>query len=104
MRSTPAVWKPVQQNGRFTLFSGKFLSNIYSIPYDCNTSIIDAPMGSRSAFEFPSRVPVCTVPSSMDRTSCCWCNKVDAVRLYASYRLYLLLPKGQICVLRVKVV
>ena len=57
--------------------------------------------GSRSTFEFPSwvtfPVPVCTVPSSMDRTSC-RCNKVDAVRLYASYRLNLLLSKGQICV------
>ena len=36
---------------------------------------------------------VCTVPSSIDRTS--WCNKVDAVRLYASYRLNLLLLKMQ---------
>jgi len=41
-------------------------------------------------------VPVCTVPSSMDRTI--RCNKVDAVRLYASYRLNLLLLKGQRCV------
>ena len=38
-------------------------------------------------------VPVCTVPSSMDRTI--RCNKVDAVRLYASYRLNLLLLKGE---------
>ena len=42
-------------------------------------------------------VLVCTVPSSMDRTS--WCNKVDTVRLYASYRLNLLLLKGQMCVI-----
>ena len=42
-------------------------------------------------------VPVCTLPSSMERTS--RCNKVDAVRLYASYRLNSLLPKGQRCVL-----
>ena len=49
----------------------------------------------RAGSTFP--VPVCTVPSSMDRTS--WCNKVDAVRLYALYRLNLLLLKGQICVL-----
>ena len=41
-------------------------------------------------------VPVCTAPNSMDRTS--RCNKVDTVRLYASYRLNLLLPKGQRCV------
>ena len=33
-------------------------------------------------------VPVCTVPSSMERAS--RGNKVDAVRLYASYRLNLL--------------
>ena len=43
-------------------------------------------------------VPVCTLPSSMDRTS--RCNKVDTVRLYASYRLNLLLLKGQRCVNR----
>ena len=33
----------------------------------------------RAGSTFP--VPVCTVPSSMDRTS--RCNKVDVVRLYA---------------------
>ena len=52
-------------------------------------------MGSRAAVvhlhfragsTFP--IPVCTVPSSMDRTS--RCSKVDVVRLYASYRLNLL--------------
>jgi len=32
----------------------------------------------------------------MDRTS--WCSKVDTVRLYASYRLNLLLLNGQNCV------
>ena len=48
----------------------------------------------RSGSTFP--VPVCTVPSSKDRT--CRSNKVDAVTLYASYRLNLLLLKGQICV------
>ena len=37
MGSTPAVWKPVQQNGRFTLFSSKFLS-IYSILYGISKS------------------------------------------------------------------
>ena len=37
----------------------------------------------------------CTYPSSMDRTS--RCNKVDAIRLYASYWLNLLLLKGQRC-------
>ena len=48
----------------------------------------------RTRSTFP--VPVCTVPSSMDRTS--RCNKVDMVRIYASYRLNLFLLKGQICV------
>ena len=48
----------------------------------------------RAGSTFP--FPVCTVPSSMDRTS--RCKKVDGVRLYASYRLNLLLLKGQICV------
>ena len=47
----------------------------------------------RAGSTFP--VPVCTVPSSMDRTS--RCNKVDVVRLYASNRLNFLLLKGQIC-------
>ena len=36
-------------------------------------------------------VPVCTVPCSIDRTS--RCNKVNVVRLYASYRMNLLLLK-----------
>ena len=48
----------------------------------------------RAGSSFP--VSVCTVPSSMDRTSLC--NKVDAARLYASYRFNLLLLKGQRCV------
>ena len=43
---------------------------------------------------FPA--PVCTVPSSMDRTS--RCNKVDAVKRYALYRLNLRLLKEQRCV------
>ena len=54
--------------------------------------------GSRSTFEFPVqpfRFHVCTVPNSMERTG--RCNKFDAVRLYASYSLNLLLLKGQIC-------
>ena len=44
--------------------------------------------GSRSTFEFPSRVNLSGsslyCACSMDRTS--RCNKVDAVRLFASYR------------------
>ena len=42
-------------------------------------------------------VPVCTLPSYIDRTI--RSNKVDAVRVYASYRLNLLLLKGKRCVL-----
>ena len=53
-----------------------------------------ANLNFRDGSTFP--VPVCTVPSSMDRTN--RCNKVGAVRLYASYRLNSLLLKGQICV------
>ena len=48
----------------------------------------------RAGSTFPATV--CTVPSSMDRTS--RCSKVNAVRLYASYRLNWLLLKGQRCV------
>ena len=43
-------------------------------------------------------VLVCSVPSHLDRIS--RCKKVDAVRLYASYRLNLLLLKGQRCVVK----
>ena len=59
-----------------------------------NARVAVVHLNYRAGSTFP--VPVCTVPSSMDRTS--RCNKVDAVRLYASYRLNLLLLKGQICV------
>ena len=48
-------------------------------------------MNFRAGSTFP--VPVSTVPRAMDRTS--RCNKVEAVRLYASYRLNLLLIMGQ---------
>ena len=48
----------------------------------------------RAGSTFP--VPVCTVPSSMDRTS--RCNKVDALKRYALYRLNLRLLKEQRCV------
>ena len=47
-----------------------------------------------STFEVPSRVNLALW--TLDRTS--RCNKIDAVRLYASYRLNLLLLKGQRCV------
>ena len=50
----------------------------------------------RAGSTFPA--PVCTVPhgQTLNRTS--RCNKVDTVRLYASYRLDLLYLKGQRCV------
>ena len=60
--------------------------------------------GSRSTFEFPSRVnlsgPSLYCIKLLDRTS--WCNKVDAVRLYASYRLNLLWLQGQICMIHMR--
>ena len=46
----------------------------------------------RAGSTFP--IPVCTVPSSMDRTS--RCNKIDAVRLYASYSFNLLLLGAEV--------
>ena len=46
----------------------------------------------RAGSTFP--VTVCTVPSSVNRTS--RCNKVDAVRLNASYKLNLLLLTGDV--------
>ena len=67
-----------------------------AIKYCYNARAAVVHLNFRAGSTFP--VPVCTVPSSMDRTSLC--NKVDAVRLYASYRLNLLLPKGQICVFK----
>ena len=60
--------------------------------YEPRTAVVHLIFRAGSTFPFP----VWTVPSSMDRTS--QCNKVDAVRLYASYRLTLLLLKGQRCV------
>ena len=68
--------------------------------YNLPTCTYARTKGSRSMYlNFRARstfqVPVCTVPSTMDRTS--RYNKVDAVRLYALYRLNLLLLKGQRC-------
>ena len=65
-------------------------SSYYKI---ARAAVVHLNLRARSTFP----VPVCTVPSSMDRNS--RCNKVDAVRLYASYRLNLLLLKGQRCVM-----
>ena len=63
--------------------------------YSCiSTQAAVVHLNFRAGSTFP--VPVCTVTSSMDRTS--RCNKMDAVRLYASYRMHLLLLKGQRCV------
>ena len=49
----------------------------------CLSAVVQLNFPAGSTFP----VPVCTVPSSVNRTS--RCNKVDAVRLYASYRLNL---------------
>ena len=49
----------------------------------------------RAASTFP--VPVCTVPHEQNRQStglAARCNKVDAVRLYASYRCIFTFTKG----------
>ena len=73
------------------LFSFSFLSFSLPLPFSFIPFyfILSFPTGSRSTFGSTFPVPVCTVPSSMDKAS--RCNKVDAVRLYASYRLNLLL-------------
>ena len=65
-------------------FLNIILINGYLSGYITRAAVVH--LNFRAGSTFP--VPVCTVPSSMDRTS--WCNKVDAVRLYASYRLNLL--------------
>ena len=46
------------------------------------------------------RTDIGLIEQTINRTS--RCNKVDAVRRYASYRLNLLIQKGQRCVHRVK--
>ena len=78
-----------------------FTADFYKMAYDVEiiyiyisrAAVIHFMFWAGSTFPFP----VCTVPSSMVRTS--RCNKVDAVRLYASYRFNLLLLKGQRCVI-----
>ena len=70
-------------------------SLIFTIPWR-NPLAAVVHLNFRAGSTFP--VQACTVPSSMDRTS--QCSKVDAVRLYASYRLNLLLLKRQRCVNR----
>ena len=49
----------------------------------CNTREAVVHLNFRAGSTFP--VPVCTVPSSKDRTG--RCNKVEAVRLNASFRV-----------------
>ena len=56
--------------------------------FDCDIFSRAAVVHLNFRVESTFPVPVCTVPSSMDRTI--RCNKVDMVRLYASYRLNLL--------------
>ena len=62
---------------------------IKSLPQTLISRTAVVHLNFRAGSTFP--VPVCTVYCSMDRTS--RCKKVDAVRLYASYRLNLLLLK-----------
>ena len=60
---------------------------------------LSSTQGERAGSTFP--VPVCTVPHGLwinDADNQQNYNKVDAARLYALYRLNLLLPKGQRCV------
>ena len=67
-------------------------SNVY---WDAQAAVVH--FNFRAGSIFP--VPVCTVPHKQNRqsTRASRCNKVDAVRLYASCRLNLLFPKGQKC-------
>ena len=58
----------------------KWIFNINILPHP-RAAVVH--LNFRAGSTFP--VPVYTVSNSMDRTS--RCNKVDAVRLYASYRL-----------------
>ena len=64
-----------------------------SVQLSVRTRAAEVHLNFRVGSTFP--VPVCTVPISMEGPS--QCNKVDAIRLYASYRLNLLLLKGQRC-------
>ena len=64
----------------------------FNLTYTTRAAVVH--LNFRAGSTFP--VPVCTVPSSMDRTILC--NKVDAARLHALYRMNLLLLKGKICV------
>jgi len=71
----------------------RYLAHLAVLWWFCTHTIQEQPY---STFEFSSRVnlsvlAVCTVP--MDRTS--RCSKVYAVRLYASYKLNLLLLKSR---------
>ena len=73
-----------------TLFDPKFIFHLKHLKPRAAVVHLNFQAGPNFPF------PVCTVPSSMDRTI--RSNKADAARLYASYRLNLLLLKGQICV------
>ena len=81
----------------------KLLSFIFSPEFVISilTRVAVVHLNFRAWSTFP--VLVCIVTSSMDRTyRTSRCNKVDAVRLHSSYRLNLLLLKGQRCVLTIK--
>ena len=92
--------KERQQRNSLTLFTMEsvstflyFLCQLCTLYRDCRRAAV-VHLNFRAGSTFP--IPVCTVPSSMDRTS--RYNKVDAVRLYASNRLNLILLEGQGCV------
>ena len=80
----------------FDVVTKKWNELFYTAQLLFNSRAAVVHLNIRAGSTFP--VLVCTVPSSMDRTS--RCDKVDAVRLHASYRLNLLLLKGQRCVNR----
>ena len=72
-------------------------ASLYLDVYNSRAAVVH--FNFRAGSNFP--VPVCTVSPGLwvnkaDRTS--RCNKVNAVRLDASYRLNLLLLKGPRCV------
>ena len=76
-----------------TLDVSNFHTRIHSLKYQLSLVAV-VHLNFRAGSTIP--IPVCTVPSSMYRTS--RCIKGDAVRRCASYRLNLLLLKGQRCV------
>ena len=87
-----SIYKILYKSNRFKqIIFSKYANNLKTII--SRAAVVH--LNFRAGSTFP--VPVCTVPSSMDRSS--RCNKVDDVRLYAPNRFNLLLLKGQMCVI-----